>query len=99
MVATKRHVMLPHARLRRGLLCACIVGGGLQVLAVTQPVAHASVGPCGSDPLFIFSNGTELDVNTVIADTSADIRQVVYTIHVPVGTELVSYVAGALGTK
>jgi hypothetical protein len=99
MVATKRHVILPHARLRRSLLCACVVGGGLQVLSLTQPVAHASVGPCATDPLFAFSNGTELDVDTVITDTSADVQHVVFTIHVPVGTQLVSYVAGALGTK
>jgi hypothetical protein len=99
MVIIKRQVIRQRARLLRSLLCACAVGGGLQALARTQPVAHASVGPCATDPLFIFSNGTELDVDTVIADISADVQQVVFTIHVPRGTQLVAYVAGALGAK
>jgi hypothetical protein len=99
MVRIKRHVIFQPARLLRPVLCACVVGGGLQVLSLTQPVAHASVGPCATDPLFIFSNGTELDVDTVITDISADVQQAVFTIHVPTGTSLVAYVAGALGAK
>jgi hypothetical protein len=71
----------------------------MQVFPLTQPIARASVGPCATDPLFIFSNGTELDVDTVIADVSADIQQAIFAIHVPAGTSLVGYVAGALGAK
>lgn len=61
------------------------------------PVAHADIAGCRSDPVLLLSNGVELDVSSTIAAAAADVQQVTYTVHIPVGTSPVLTVAGSLG--
>jgi hypothetical protein len=99
MAIPTRRVPSRYARLLRALLAACVLGSGLQLLSSEALVAYASVGPCASDPLFIFSNGTELDVATLIAAADVEVQQAIYIIHVLVGVHFLLYVAGALGAR
>ena len=57
-----------------------------------QPVAHAIVSGCRSDPLVILSDGTVLDVSVAIDTAVSDVTEIHYTIHGPVGTAVVAVV-------
>jgi len=63
------------------------------------PVAYADIAGCRSDPALLLSNLVELDVSSAIADTAADVQQVTYTVHIPVGTRPILIVAGSLGAR
>jgi hypothetical protein len=72
-------------------------------MAASQPpsLAHASLGVCNGDPVVVLTNGVTIDLNAVIQDDLSDVRQVVYTLHAPRGTGVVSvvYTSGLLGPK
>lgn len=69
------------------------------LLAPLRPAAHAAIGACGSDPIVILSNGTELEFSTLIADAPTDVQQVTYTLRIPEGLSVIASVTGALGAK
>ena len=83
---------------RRGgaLLCAALLAG-----TVFVPSARADLVGCRSDPVVILSNGVTVDLTATINDTEADVQQVAYALHAPMGTSIVSvlYTSGALGPK
>jgi len=83
---------------RRGgaLLCAALLAG-----TVLVPSARADLVGCRSDPVVILSNGVMVDLTATINDTAADVQQVAYTLHAPMGTSIVSvlYTSGVLGPK
>ena len=83
---------------RRGgaLLCAALLAG-----TVLVPSARADLVACRSDPVVILSNGVTVDLTATINDTAADVQQVAYTLHAPMGTSIVSvlYTSGVLGPK
>jgi len=83
---------------RRGgaLLCAAMLAG-----TVLVPSARADLVGCRSDPVAILSNGVTVDLTATINDTEADVQQVAYTLHAPMGTSIVSvlYTSGVLGPK
>jgi hypothetical protein len=83
------------------MLGAAVLGASVLASASPAPVAQASLGGCGSDPVVLLSNGVTLDLNTSIDDTASDVQQVVYTLHVPSGTSVtsVTYTSGLLGPK
>jgi hypothetical protein len=72
-------------------------------MTVAHPVsiAHASLGGCNGDPVVVLSNGVTIDLNASISDNLSDVQQVVYTLHAPGGTSVVSvvYTSGLLGPK
>jgi hypothetical protein len=47
----------------------------------------------------LLSNGTQLDLSAAIDDSSDDVLQVTYTLHIPTGTQVVAYTPGLLGDK
>jgi len=83
---------------RRPWLLAPLVAG-LGIAAVPPGTARASIGGCRSDPVVTLSNGVVLDLSAAIDDTADDVRGTTYTLHAPVGTEVVAVVGtdGALG--
>jgi hypothetical protein len=64
-------------------------------------VAQATLGACNGDPVVALSNGVVIDLNTTIHDDLSDVQQVVYALHAPSGTRVVSvvYTSGLLGPK
>ena len=54
--------------------------------------AHAGFTTCQSDPVVLLSNGGAVDLKTSINDSLMDVRQVVYTVHVPSGVGVLGVV-------
>lgn len=80
-------------RMGRPLGGAVLLSAALLVSPLLTPHAQAIIGGCGGDPVVVLSDGTILDLN-VRADTGAStVRQIVYTLHAPVGTHVVSVTA------
>lgn len=77
---------------------AWLVAAGL---AVTGPAhaAHAQLVGCRGDPVIVLSDGTELDLDAAIDDSSQDVQQVLFIVDVPRGTHVISYTPGVLGPK
>jgi len=86
---------------RRALFTPAVLAAALLVNPFVRPVAHASIGGCGSDPVVILSTGVSVDLSATIDDDAGDVRQVVYTLHAPVGTGVARWVgtSGPLGPK
>ena len=63
--------------------------------------ASAAVRSCRTDPIFMLSNGTTLNVTLNINADTANVRNVTYILHVPPGVTVtkVVYTAGGIGTK
>lgn len=54
--------------------------------------AHAQIGPCRDDPVVTLSNLTVIDLSASINDNVSDVRGIVYTVHAPAGTSVLSVV-------
>ena len=96
-----RHASMFTAR-RAGymLLGAAVLSASLLAHALVAPATHAAIGGCNSDPVVTLSNGAVLDLHAVVDDAYADIQQVSYTLHAPVGTWVTSEVdTSVLGGK
>lgn len=79
-----------HQRRRRPPpLARLLVAAGLALTVFGSPAAHAAVG-CRADPVLTLSNGAVIDLNLSISDALSDVQNIVYTLHGPVGTRLVS---------
>jgi hypothetical protein len=52
--------------------------------------ALAAFTTCTSDPVLTLSNGAAIDVRAVVSDVASDVTSIVYTVHAPAGTRLVS---------
>jgi hypothetical protein len=83
-----------YIRLGASVLTAALLAG-----TVAPYMAHAQLVGCRSDPVVSMSDGTQLDLNAVINDSSNDVKQVIYTLHVPVATYVIAYTPGLLGSK
>jgi hypothetical protein len=86
-------------RYLRPLVVSALTAVALNALPVPPRLAHAQLAGCQSDPVLLLSNGTEIDLHASIDDSSDDVQQVTYTVHVPAGTRLVIDTPGALGPK
>ena len=76
-----------------------LAAGALFLALPAVPTAYASIGGCRSDPVFVLSDGTELDVSATIDTTSDLVQNVTYTLYIPAGTQVVGYAAGSLGAR
>ena len=86
-----------HSRLVRlgaSVLAAVVLAGLL-----APHMAHAQVRGCMADPVVSLSNGTQLDLNALIDDSSQDVQQVTFNVTVPRGVQEVAYTPGLLGSK
>jgi hypothetical protein len=74
---------------------------GLLIASPPVSIAQATLGACNGDPVVVLSNGVTIDLYTTIQDDVSDVQQVVYTLHAPSGTGVVSvaYTSGLLGPK
>ena len=70
---------------------AALTFGVLAGPLMTRP-ALAAFTTCTSDPVLTLSNGAAIDVKAVVSDVTADVKDIVYTVHAPAGTRLVSVV-------
>ena len=79
---------------RPRLLFACMLVTGTIAGTLTATCTYASVSGCRTDPIVVLSNGMQVELDNTIADVSANVSKVVYTLHGPVGTTVqsVSYV-------
>jgi hypothetical protein len=73
-------------RTRHMLLGAALLSASLLAHSLLAPATHAAIGGCNSDPVVTLSNGDVLDLHATVDDTYADVQQVSYTLHAPVGT-------------
>jgi len=80
-------------RLGRPLGAAALLSAGLLASPLLAPRAHAIIGGCGGDPIVVLSNGTALDLSTTADTDASTVRQIAYTLHAPVGTQVVSVIA------
>ena len=81
-------------RLGASVLAAVLLAG-----LVAPHMAHAQVNGCMADPVVSLSNGTQLDLYASIDDSSQDVQQVTFEVHVPQGVQKVAYTPGLLGPK
>jgi hypothetical protein len=68
------------------LLGVAVLSASLLAHALVAPATHAAIGGCRSDPVVTLSNGYAFDLHATVDDAYADIQQVTYTLHAPVGT-------------
>lgn len=96
-------VLRPTQRARRALArrTARALAASLLAAMFLAPHAQASLGGCLSDPVVILSQGVIIDLYTVIKDSTSDVQQVNYTLHVPVGLREIAiiYTSGVIGPK
>lgn len=85
--------------IRRGVYCLLALGLAVLLLCAAAPAAHASIGGCRSDPVFLLSNGTELDLTAAIATDSSNVLGVAYALHIPTGIQVLSAIGWSLGAK
>ena len=73
----------------RPLLAACLL---LAVIfgASRAPAASAALGGCRSDPVFVLSDGTILDVTVEIGTAVSNVTEINYVVHGPKGVTLVT---------
>jgi hypothetical protein len=69
------------------LLVATVVGGPF-----TAERAHAQYTMCRSDPVVSLLNLGQLDLSANISDSQSDVQKIVYAVHVPAGTHLLSVI-------
>jgi hypothetical protein len=81
----------------RRLWLAASLSLTLVVGALMPRSAAAYVGGCRTDPILYLSNGAQVTITSTIGDDPSDIRQVLYVVHAPAGTTLLS-VADPTGT-
>jgi hypothetical protein len=81
------------------VLGTAVLSVGLLAGSLTAHDAHAEIVGCRTDPVVLLSNGTELDLSAAIDDSSADVQQVTFALHVPTGVRVIAYVEGSLGAK
>jgi len=77
-------------RLVRPLGGAALLSVGLLASPLLAPRAHAIIGGCRGDPVVVLSNGTALDLNATADTDASTVRRIAYTLHAPVGTQVVS---------
>ncbi len=76
--------LVPYAR--RGAVAAIVLAGGLLAGNLAAPAAHAAVA-CRSDPILLV-NGDIVDVVSVLQTAPGAVRELDYTVTVPVGSLL-----------
>jgi hypothetical protein len=63
--------------------------------------ANAGLGGCRADPIVFLSNGQQVRMTVAVDTDAADVQQITYTLHAPVGTSInkVVYTGGPLQDK
>lgn len=69
---------------RRLTVGAAVLATGLLAVGSGATRAHA-IQACYSDPIVYLSNGQQVSLSATIADSSADIKSVVYALTLPAG--------------
>jgi hypothetical protein len=89
------------ARRLPAVLGLAALQAGLLIASPPVSIAQATLGACNGDPVVVLSNGVTIDLYTTIQDDVSDVQQVVYTLHAPSGTGVISvaYTSGLLGPK
>lgn len=93
--------MLDKFHSRRALLGTAILAAGLLAGPLMPGHAFALYSSCRSDPKVQLSDGSVVTLQATISDDAADIRNIQYTLHAPVGTTVtdVVYTGGPFAAK
>src|SRR5262245_41623162 len=70
------------------------IGLALALLAsilLAQP-ASAAIRSCRTDPIILLSNGEIVQTDATIATDAENVRQVTYTLHLPVGVKVIAVI-------
>ncbi len=79
-----RHILFKHALTLVSALVMVVVSG------LQTSVAEAKLSSCRGDPVFVFSDGTILDVTVEIGTDVSNVTEIHYVVHGPPGVELVT---------
>ncbi len=82
--------------LRRRLIRPLLVAGFLLALvlgAAHAPAVQAAFAGCRSDPVFVLSDGTILDVSVAIGTSVNNVDEIHYTVHGPKGVKLIAAIS------
>jgi hypothetical protein len=79
---------LPRTAILLGILIALLFAAG-----PFSPTAEAAIAGCRSDPVVVLTDGTVLDVSAAIETNVANVNEIHYVIHGPVGVGLVAAIA------
>lgn len=93
--------------LKRTRISGRIVLAGMLLLllsainSTTIPTASAGLRACRADPVILLSNGELVQTDVSIMTDAADVEQVLYTLHLPVGVKVISviYTPSEIGHK
>jgi hypothetical protein len=72
------------------VVLAGILLATLLVIGPLAPTTEAAVSGCRADPLVLLSDGTILDVSVDIGTNVANVTEIRYVIHGPIGVKLVA---------
>lgn len=83
------------------MFASTLLSVGTLISSGAPPAAHADLVICRSDPVITLSNGVTIDLSADITDGAADVRQVAYLLHIPLGIQVVAVVGtdGLIGLK
>ncbi len=83
---------------RRVWAAAALLAAGVLATPLA-PHAHAAFGACRADPIVRLSNGVTVDLTADISTSTANVQEITYTLHGPVGTTVtnVTYTQGLAG--
>jgi hypothetical protein len=71
------------------------------ISAASAPIALAGMRACRADPIILLSNGEIVQTDVAIMTDAANVKQVLYTLHVPAGVKVISviYTPSEIGHK
>jgi hypothetical protein len=71
------------------------------ISAPTTPTAWAGMRACRADPVILLSNGEIVQTDVAVMTDAANVKQVLYTLHLPVGVKVISviYTPSEIGQK
>ncbi len=73
------------------LLCLLLIGFAMS--EPFAPISEAAAGGCRADPIVTLSDGTILDVTADIGTAVANVQEIHYAIHGPLGVRLVAAIS------
>lgn len=84
---------------KRNILTIMVLFVALMGTVVTPGTTNASRSGCRGDPVMLLTDGTAIDISTDIGTEVWNVDSIVYTVHAPVGSRVLTtvYTNGILG--
>jgi hypothetical protein len=93
--------MMQRFPFRSRVLIVATLLATLSVIAVTTEATLASRSGCRTDPVVLLTDGTTIEMEAAIGVPVAEVQSVIYTLHAPEGSRVLSivYTGGLLGVR